>query len=204
MDIADYGKSLAFASLILHRSEGSGLMSPFQFKPEELSMKNNASSTLDFAGLRIYIDDATKPMAAARDISGIGISRNPRMIPVGSAGSNQVSVPGEPEFTAVTISKLFAREHYFYSWIMQGISQNDAIRQDIRVEFGPTVDTDKTDGVKKMNYCYILRNAFPVELSMPALKQKYLAKSQTALLDELGIVESLTLRYSILEIEEVK
>lgn len=200
MNIADYGKSLAFASIILHRSIGSGLMGKYTFNPEDLSLKNNASSTLDFAGLRIYIDDATKPMAAARDIKGIGISRDPVKIPVGSAGPAQVAVPGEPDFTAVTISKLFAREHYFYSWIMQGISQNDAIRQDIRIEFGPTVDTN---GVKKMNYCYILKNAFPVELSVPVLKQKYLSKAKTALLDELGIVESLTLRYSMLEIEKI-
>ncbi len=197
MDISDYGKSLAFASLILHRSSGSGLMKKYTFNPEELSLNNNASSTLDFAGLRIYIDDATKPMAAARDITGIGISRSPGMIPVGSAGPAQVAVPGEPDFAAVTISKLFAREHYFYSWIMQGISQNDAIRQDIRIEFGPTVDTND---VKKMNYCYILKNAFPVELSIPVLKQKYKSKAKTVLMDELGIVESLTLRYSLLEI----
>lgn len=200
MDISDYGKSLAFASLILHRSDGAGLVKDWRLDPVVLEKKSNVPNTVEFAGLRIYIDDATKPMAAARDISGIGISRDPGTIPVGLAGPTQVVIPGEPEFTAVKISKLFAREHYFFDWIMQGISQNDAIRQDIKIEFGPSYNIGST---QKMNYRYILRNAFPVELSIPTIKQKYVAAAKLALLDELGVVESLTLRYSLLEIEEI-
>ncbi len=191
---AEYGKSLAFASLILHRSDGAGMMSAKTkkdiLKEEELANEKAIGDDIkNFSGLKIYLGSSKTLAAACTAVNGISIKRS--AIGINAPGCENIYIPGKISYAPAQLKKSIALEHFFYDWIMTGVYDYQVSRQDVKICFG------NLSGEKKefeMNYYFILKNAFPIKWQAPVLKMNYFQGEEFILPDY--VFETITLQYS--------
>lgn len=199
MSGAEYGKSLAFTSLIIHRSDGAGMMDAKTkrdvLKEEELANQEAIGNDIEnFSGLKIYVGSSQTLAAACTAVEGLSIKRAAAAID--APGCENIYIPGKISYGPAKIKKAIALEHYFYDWIMGGVYDYQVYRQDIKICFGNLSGKDKAH---EMNYYFILKNAFPIKWEAPVLKMTYYQGTDFILKDK--VFESITLQYSELVTE---